>query len=191
MIGEMRSISGRRVIVAVTDGEDRSSGISWSDLKTYAQVHSVAVFGVKYLEPAVRPGMSVNRTGRACAGAGFEACTRIGLYRSATEDSFNSLCQLSGGSLFVIGKRSLWDTLMWVTTMLRERYVVEYPRPRNSTPGVHSLDVRVDKGDYIILPSGTSFPMLDPAILADPATIASDPSHTPQQGGRRVISKPK
>jgi hypothetical protein len=195
IIGDMQALPGRRVIVAVTNGEDSSSGVSWSDLKTYAQTRSVAIFGVKYLEPEMRPGSAsaLSAVNNACAGIrrGSAACAKVALYRSPVEDPFNSVCQLSGGSMLVISKGFLWDTLMWVTTMLRERYVVEYPRPANSTAGLHSLDVRVEKGDYVILPSGISFPMWNPAVLADPTTIAADPSRTPQQGGSRVLSKPK
>jgi hypothetical protein len=45
-------------------------------------------------------------------------------------------------------------------------------------------------GNDFIRPSGISVPMPDPAVLADPTTVPSDPSHAPEQGQRRIMEKP-
>jgi hypothetical protein len=75
--------------------------------------------------------------------------------------------------------------------MLRERYIVEFPRPSNSTAGEHDMQVKIEKGIYKIRPSGVSVPLPDPAWAADPTTIQAGPSQAPEEGTRKVISKPK
>jgi hypothetical protein len=83
--------------------------------------------------------------------------------------------------------------------MLRERYIVEFPRPTKSLPGGHAealpgehdMEVRIAKGKYFIRPAGISVPIPDAAVLADPATVPSDPSLTPQPGTRKPLTQPQ
>jgi hypothetical protein len=87
---------------------------------------------------------------------------------------------------------SIGKTLERSIAMLRDRYIVEFPRPSNSTRGEHDMRVKIAKsGDDFIRPSGISVPIRDPALLADPTTVPSDPSHAPEQGQRRILLKPK
>jgi hypothetical protein len=76
-------------------------------------------------------------------------------------------------------------------TILRERYIVEFPRPANSTAGEHGMEIKIDKGIYLIRPSGVSMPLPDPVLMADPSTIQAGPSQAPEQGTRKVMNKPK
>jgi hypothetical protein len=75
--------------------------------------------------------------------------------------------------------------------MVRERYIVEFPRPSNEKAGRHGLLVKVDRGGYFIRPAGITFPLMDPAVLADPTTVASDPSKAPTMGSRRPLASPR
>jgi hypothetical protein len=75
--------------------------------------------------------------------------------------------------------------------MLRGRYIVEFPRPFHSESGEHSLIVTIDKSDAFIRAAGISVPMADPAVLADPTTVPSDPSHSPEYGKRRILTAPQ
>ena len=78
------------------------------------------------------------------------------------------------------------------TEMLRERYVVEVPRPLNSTPGEHGIHVKIEKSeDDFIRPAGITVPLPDAALLADPTTVPSDPSLTPAMGTRAPMKKPQ
>ncbi|HEY6412426.1 MAG TPA: hypothetical protein VIX42_01985, partial [Edaphobacter sp.] len=87
--------------------------------------------------------------------------------------------------------RSLNETLRQFTTILRRRYIVEFPRPANSTAGEHTMQVRVEKsGNDIIRAAGIAVPLPDAATLAAPTTVPSDPSLTPQQGTRRPMKNP-
>jgi hypothetical protein len=71
--------------------------------------------------------------------------------------------------------------------MVRERYIVDFPRPVNSTAGRHSFEVRIEKTPAFIRPAGISIPIADPAVLADPTTVPSDPNLTPVQGNRTEV----
>ena len=75
--------------------------------------------------------------------------------------------------------------------MLRERYIVEFPRPTNGKVGMHGLQVRIDKGNYFIRSTGITFPLMDPAVLADPTTVVSDPSKAPTMGSRHPLPSPR
>jgi hypothetical protein len=77
------------------------------------------------------------------------------------------------------------------TTLLRERYIVEFPRPFKSEGGEHSLVVTIDKSDAFIRSAGITVPIADPAVLADPMTVPSDPSRTPEYGKRRILTAPQ
>src|ERR1700759_5347027 len=83
-----------------------------------------------------------------------------------------SRCELSGGIVMRIGDlTAVSKSLERFVTMLRERYIVEFPRPANSTAGEHGMEVKIDKDIYKIRPSGVSVPLPDPAWMADPTTI--------------------
>jgi hypothetical protein len=101
-----------------------------------------------------------------------------------SELEFDSLCRLSGGIAITADTPHVANALARFTTMVRERYIVDFPRPLNSTAGRHLIDVRVGKSMDVALPGGVSFPIADPA---DAATVPSDSTHAPVQGNRRVL----
>jgi hypothetical protein len=173
LVDRLRELPGRRVILVVSDGEDRGSRRSWNEVRLYAQSHGAAIFGMTYI---------------AQHSVGYSA-----LYAQRDrENPFFSLCELTGGMVLLTSDFSLGDTMKRFTGILRERYIVEFPRPANGTPGQHGLEVRVgkDSGD-IVRASGISVPVADAAVLADPTTVKSDPSLTPEQGKRRIVPKPQ
>lgn len=159
---------GRRVILAVTDGDDKGSANKWSEVRTFAQAKGVAVFGLAY-EPAYAAFVHHERT---------------------YGDEFDTLCELSGGMVMTSDSMDLPQRLVEFTKLLRGRYIVEFPRPFNATSGVHDLAISIYKSDDFIRPAGASVPMADPAVMADPTTVPLDPSLTPEQGTRRISPKP-
>jgi hypothetical protein len=172
LAGELYKLPGRRVILAVSEGDDEGSDRTWNEVRTYAQATGVAVFGVTYV-PAY--ATNINSAGR----------------RGSSEDSFRSLCELSGGMVFPTDARSLADTLKRFTTTVRERYIVEFPRPANATSGEHSMEVKVANSADFIRSAGISVPIPDAALLADPATVPSDPKLTPEMGTRHPMTNPQ
>lgn len=166
-------LPGRRVLLVVSDGRDRGSRHTWDEAKAYATTAGVAVFGMVDVPVyTVGPGRMFPQSSR--------------------EDFFQSLCELSGGLVMWTNGRDLEETLRQFTTMLRERYIVEFPRPAKSTAGSHEMLVKISKGggDFI-RSAGIGVPLPDAAVLADPTTVPSDPSLTPELGKRRILTAPQ
>jgi hypothetical protein len=106
--------------------------------------------------------------------------------------SLQAICELSGGMLTMTYPALTGKVLQRTMTMLRGRYIVEFPRPSNSTEAPHDMRIRIAKGDsYFIRPSGISVQIADPALKSDPTTVQADPSHAPEQGKRRILANPK
>jgi hypothetical protein len=167
---ELYKLPGRRVLLVVTDGRDRGSTISWNEVRTLTQATGVTVFG--FMNSSVT-----------------EAWNRW--VHQSDADSFQTICELSGGMIMTTSPGSIAKTLERSITLLRERYIVEFPRPSNSTKGEHDMRVKIaNSGDDFIRMSGITVPLPDPALLANPTTVPSDPSHAPEQGQRHILQKP-
>jgi hypothetical protein len=171
MTAELSKLPGRRVILAVTDGYDKRSEHTWNEVSNLAQATGVAVFGISYIPPEAP----------------------VAEYRSmrwSSEDPFHSLCELSGGMVLLSPPASLDFTLQRFVTLVRERYIVEFPRPANATSGKHVQQVRIAKSKDFIRPAGVSVHIPDAAELSDPTTVPSDPSRTPVVGKRKPMTIP-
>jgi hypothetical protein len=182
---DMAKLPGRRVILAVTDGQDKGSKRTPDEVRIFAQETGTAIFGLNYADrrPLGMPTMGRHGAGMYVPGDGGPQGAQAALIR---------VCELSGGVVTTTSEtRSLGLTLHDFVTMLRERYILEFPRPSNSTAGSHGLQVRVASGNYFIRSSGVLFPIPDAALAADPMTIQSGPSQTPEQGTRKATATPK
>jgi hypothetical protein len=163
-------LPGRRVILAVTDGNDKGSVNPWNALRLYDQESGIAVFGVMPVP----------------CGAGS-----VFLERASRENPFQSLCELSGGIVQMTKKSGLELTLNRFMTMVRERYIVEFPRPAKFSAGEYGMAVKIDKGNhFFIRPVGISVPVPDAKVQSDPTTVPDDPSLAPEIGNRHVLTKP-
>jgi hypothetical protein len=99
---------------------------------------------------------------------------------------------MSGGIVTRVNdRRSLQEILRGFVQMVRQRYIVEFPRPSNSTPGQHGMEIKIAKGSYMIRAAGVSMPVPDAALMADPTTIQLGPSQAPVEGTKRVSTKPQ
>ena len=187
----MMDSPGRRVILAVSDGQDKGSKHSWSEVTDFAQASGIAVFGISHdAEPVMGSPMVPSRRG---GGVYIQGGTiQAGSTASAGDAHFISLCEMSGGIVTRMDdRRSLQEILREFVQMVRQRYIVEFPRPSNSTPGQHGMDIKIAKGSYLIRAAGVSMPVPDAALMADPTTVPSDPSRTPEQGSRKPVTKPQ
>ena len=172
VVVDLSKLPGRRVILAVSDGRDQGSDRSWNELRDLAEATGVAVFGVTHVP--------------------FEAKDAQSRFlRWSSEDPFHSVCELSGGIVLLFTTKSLEFTLHRFVTLVRERYIVEFPRPAKATPGKHVKEVRIAHSKDFIRPAGISVPIPDAAVLNDPTTVPLDPSRTPVVGTRKPMSKPQ
>jgi hypothetical protein len=186
VVARMMNAPGRRVILAVTDGQDKGSKYPSIEVTNFAQQTGTAVFGLSYAsEPAITGAWALGRRG----GGSYRPS---GAMTSISDTQFPSLCELSGGVVTTMSERkSLQETLKEFVGMVRQRYIVEFPRPSNSTPGAHGMEVKIAKGDYLIRAAGVSMPVPDASLMKDPATIQSGPSQAPLEGTKRVSAKPQ
>lgn len=169
---ELSQLPGRRVIVVVTDGRDRGSTRPWNDVRSYLQAEGVAVFGVTNLPVSVSQWNSFGRF-------------------SSDQNTLQAMCELTGGVMIQTYPALIAKTLQGMITKLRGRYIVEFPRPSNSTAGAHDMRVKIAKGeDLFVRPSGISIPLPDPELEKDPSTIHADTAVAPEQGNRPIL-KPK
>jgi hypothetical protein len=167
---EISSLPGRRVILAVTEGNDRGSRYSWNVVRTYAQGEGVTIFGLSYAPDEPEP---------------------FRFQKLGYENPFTSVCELSGGMVLSANGKTVERELLRFVRLVRGRYIVEFPRPARSTGGPHRLIVSIDKSNAFIRPAGLAVPLADPALLADPMTIPSDPSRTPELGTHRIPTTPQ
>lgn len=182
----MTDLPGRRVILAVTDGQDKGSKHLWNEVTDFSQENGAAVFGISHgAEPVMGSPMVPSRRGGGVYVQG-------GSTASAGDTHFISLCEMSGGIVTrVDDRRSLQEILRGFVQMVRQRYIVEFPRPSNSTPGQHGMDIKIAKGSYLIRAAGVSMPVPDAALMANPTTIQLGPSQAPLEGTKRVSTKPQ
>ena len=187
----MTDSPGRRVILAVSDGQDKGSKHPWNEVTDFAQANGIAVFGISHdAEPAMGTPMVPSRRGGGVYIQG--GSLQAGSTASAGDAHFISMCEMSGGIVTrTDDRRSLQEILRGFVQMVRQRYIVEFPRPSNSTPGQHGMEIKIAKGSYMIRAAGVSMPVPDAALMTDPTTVPSDPSRTPEQGPRKPTTKPR
>jgi hypothetical protein len=109
--------------------------------------------------------------------------------QSGSLDSFDLICELSGGMRIKVDTSYVARHLTKFVTIVRERYILEFNRPRNDPGGLHSMIVtipRVDSRVYI-RPAGVSMNARDPDQDKDPNVIQRDNTNDPELGKRKPI----
>lgn len=109
VIDDLTHQSGRRVLLAITDGEDEGSKTPWRQVMRRAQVESITVFGLLPMREM---------------GGFFKGTSPFIL---STEDKFNQICDLSGGVELPARYAAVSQRLKEFTKILRERYILEFP----------------------------------------------------------------
>lgn len=119
---------GVRVVLALTDGKDNGGRHSTEELMKLSAEHGVALFGLRYdsVMSNVNKAMSL--------GLVF------------LDRRFEPVCEQTGGLVLATGAAKRMDTLKEFVTLLRTRYVVEFPPPPGMAAGEHWLGIElVDK----------------------------------------------
>jgi hypothetical protein len=132
---------GWRAIIAVTDGNDWKSKLSSEELTKLAQNAQVTIFGLDPFQEGLR-GMLT---------------TTQGVLRLQT------LCELSGGLRLDLYQSNAAIRMRQFTEMLRDRYVLEFPRPPNIKAGTVVMYIRIDDLNAFIRPAGDGVPVADEA----------------------------
>ena len=164
----LKDMPGRRVLLIISSGNDHQSQTSFQETQLYSGFFAIAIFGMRDPDgPLIGeiPNRSDVRHGGLTAGTLYEAA-----------DSFDLLCRTNGGLLLNVRSWTLAQSLQSFITMLRGRYILEFPRPDNSTAGNHNIDITLPGKNALILATGVATPLPDPALLADPNTVPVAPS---------------
>jgi VWFA-related protein len=164
---ELRQQPGRRAILVVTDGVDRGSKTTWNQLRLYAQASGVAIFGL---------------TGAAYGVGDFSHSDGV------AENIFRSMCGLTGGEVLTADVGSLGRRLDSFASVLRSRYIVEFPHAVDTKGGYHDMQITIEKSDVYVYAAGATIPVDDAAALNDPMRIQADPANVPQLGKRKIVS---
>jgi len=174
---------GRRVLLAITDGEDTGSKTLWKDVMLHAQIRSETVFG---LLPTIMTVSKLETPTETKETRHIESPSFGG-----PEDKFEQICVNSGGIELQASEHTTIFRLKEFTQMLRERYILEYPRGPNEEPGLHTITVSYrKKSNLYIATTGITVPVASEDEKESMKTMQADPSRTPPVGTRKVLPKP-
>ena len=174
-VGEM---PGRRVVLVVSDGSDRNSVNTWRDVERFAGSKSITVFGMR------EPSEITGHFRRSRSDTGFIM---------QVEDPFGMLCGSSGGLVFDDGPSTELTRKQFerFVAILRNRYILEFPRPSNGAAGLYDLTVKVGHADAIVRPSGIAFPPRASEQAKEPGVLPQDESKMPVVGQRHILTQPQ
>lgn len=159
---------GLRVMLIVSGGQDHDSPIHWPALRQFCAGSSIAAFGLSPI-PLRGPDPDV--------------------WIKLQEDPFSAFTQLTGGMVLYAFPAIVPRQLKHFIDLVRGRYILEFPAPGDSPPGVHSIEIKVgDTGDFV-RPAGIAFVPTDPSLLSNPATVTGPPSPA-TFGDRKVLPPP-
>jgi hypothetical protein len=173
---DIGDLPGRRVILVISDGADRHSvNNNWSNVARFAGSKSITVFGI-------RPAAKHTEIGLFDP---FSEPGAHGWWTTTVADPFGMLCGSSGGLVLAVGRgtNGMTGQIRRAISLLRDRYILEFPRPVNGDPGLYSINVTINDPKAIIRPAGVAFPprARDPE---PPGTLPQDASKMPVVGSK-------
>ena len=178
VLSDLDQQSGRRVLLVVTDGVDTGSRTLWKDVMTHAQFHSESVFG---LLPT--PAIILQKSLQTPEMSPFHS-----MFVNAPENKFEQICVNSGGIQLQASQHTTMYRLKEFTQMVRERYILEFPRATNEEAGIHTLMVTYrKKSNLYIAAAGITVPVASQEEKKGANTIQRDPSQAPAEGDRKVL----
>ena len=185
VLKDMARRPGRPILLAVTQGEEKGSKNTWDELRVLAQGNGVAVFGY-----SSRQGLSTMYGGSGLRSGGISQGYQVGVSRPEPQNAFGSICELSGGMVMGADARFEARQLARFLATVRERYILEFSRPRNDLPGEHNIEVTIARGSpqSYIRPSGVTIVTGHASAVADPTIIPQDRTDAPEMGTRKVLT---
>ncbi len=165
--GEVSKSSRLRVVLAVSQGKDMGSKHTWNEVRDYAESKSVAVFGLTEVPPNANASIGQISTtldlGESITQNIKQPLSPIDIVWSS-ENPFHQVCELSGGMVFITASKYVSESMKSFMRTVRERYIIEFPRPSKATSGKHTIRVQIAHGErYFIRPAGISVPQAGPS----------------------------
>ena len=165
-IAELAKQPGRRILLVVSNGNDTGSHYTWNQVRLFAVTDAVTIFSLSDPQDPWR--------------------RKLHTPSSAEADGLPSLCQLTGGMNLESTPATLDDFLRSFVSLVRNRYIVEFPRPQHFTNSA-TLDVQLKGMRAVIRPSGISFPKRTEETPSDSTATRSQARPIP---GDRVALPP-
>jgi len=151
VIRKLSQLPGRRILLLVTRGRDGKDSMTWPQVNNEAKSDSVTVFALTAPDPFE-----------------FERIMDV-----------SNLTQESGGFLLSPTATELPNALDRIISLLRNRYILQFPMPESLVPVLYHVEVTVPKFAAIIRPSSVSFPVPKPEVdhpATDLPSEAPDPT---------------
>jgi len=161
---------GRHVLLVVSDGKDTDSKTPWTQVARSAQTDSAAIFNLTNLSVKALKNEEDNSPGRMVYRP--EATGNLSVLQNP-ENKLDLICELSGGLQIPTERRFEAVRLKEFTQMLRERYILEYPRGKERTAGITNLEVSLGTDYLYIRPSGVSAPVASEDEIKGVITVGS------------------
>lgn len=169
-VNEIAEQPARRVIIAVTNGNDTGSSVRWNQLRTFAGSRATTLFALSDPDDSWRQQV-------------FREVSQRGKPES---DVLSALCQLTGGLNLNLRPDALSGGLLNIIDMLRHRYILEFPRPQQTPSSISGFEVSLAGMHAFIRPSGIGFP---PAV-ADATQPDGRRLPRPVPGSRVILRTP-
>ena len=136
---------GRRVVLAITNGEDGGSRLTPDDARRVATRDGVAVFSLAEHLKVSRQNWSAH----------------VSLGGTEIESALAYITEFDGGMVMETTRNNVDGTLAHFTQLLRGRYILEFSRPKGLNSD-RTLNVSVGQPRDFIRSAGTSLPTAEP-----------------------------
>ncbi len=173
---KLKGDPGRRVIIAITNGEDKASKWKPAQLRELAIHTGVTLFAIR---PSTLDGNKLDVD---------QSLLHRGIY-GLDHDPLTEIAELSGGMVLEGTGKPIAKDLQRVVAMVRDRYIIDFVRPSYFKGGLHGIEVSIGDRAAFIRTGGNSVPLPDAKELADPNRVPNDPSLEPV-AGKRGVPKP-
>lgn len=171
VVRHLHGTAGRRSMLVVSGGQDEGSQITWADLHDVAGTEGVALFGMN--------------DGKEMAARQLKAAK----HHHIALDPFQDLCASTGGIVLRASPSTAGKGLAEWVTLLRGRYVIEFPRPQQMREGVHSIAISIEgEPDAVVTEAGVQVRLPNAAEMADPDRVHSDAGANIPIGDKRQLS---
>jgi hypothetical protein len=151
-------LPGRRVILVFTHGQDAGSTVSWPELSRFAAWNSIAIFAIRRAQ-----------------------------WDDQYEDPLVNLTEDTGGIVLTAYEANLAGQLHQFDHFVRNRFILEFPRPDKNSSGAHNM--RITVADAFVFPTGNAFSLPSAATLTNPTTVPTSPSQA-TYGSRHILPEP-
>lgn len=178
-ISQVSALPGRRVGILLTNGIDRGSAHPWQDVRQFANGYSTTIFGL-LADAGIPP--PATQTGSLGHGSALPIMLQA--------NPFSLLCNGTGGLVLLSSEVTRGPLILRIVELLRQRYILDFPRPRNDSVGVHELTVTLKADKHaLVRAGGVLVPMRkqDPVAAPDTLPVASgtSPGQVPEMGKGR------